>query len=282
MINQIYVIFLKEFKSILRDRKTFITGILIPFLLVPSIIWISNFSLTKTQNQLLQNTVANFESQDEINNTLNDNINYISLSVLAPMMLILYSCMGSAGYASDMTAGEKEHGTLESLLSTGANRKMIVLGKLATASVMGVLSSVCACAGFFVYLLPSGYLFFNLEIIFVLVIAMILNSIFFAALNLSIGIYSKSYKEAQTYMMPVSLICLIPSCFTYFLNINEIPFFYFSIPILNIICLMKEFLFGIINIYHILTVFFWLLVYTYFSVTLILRIFNKEKVIFRI
>jgi ABC-type Na+ efflux pump, permease component len=105
---------------------------------------------------------------------------------------------------------------------------------------------------------------------------------FFASLNLAIGIYSKSSKEAQTYLMPVSILSLIPTYFTYSMDLNSINMQYLCIPIVNVVCIIKEILAGVMNIAHLGIVALWLFVYTLIAFSFANYMFKKESVIFRI
>ncbi|MCL2312529.1 MAG: ABC transporter permease subunit [Firmicutes bacterium] len=390
MFEQTLVIFFKEIRNLTRDRKTFIMSMMIPFILVPLILFIIGFSMNSFQNKGMEQIPVAFSNTDNFfydfckaqsnikivdyndkdlklgkifvyvkvsddfnlnvsegndfdisfhhsdtmksaisknlflqykdffknfcleiknynskNNTkltneqirkilsqdleinldqgTDINLSSVYFNILAPVMLILYSYIGSSSFSSDMTAGEKERGTLEPLLSTNVDRNAIVYGKLAAASSMGIISSLCTGLGLFLYVfLSAGKFVFGISSISILFLITILTSTFFAALNLTIGIYSKSFKETQIYMAPMSIICLLPSYFVYFLDAYSINLFYFSIPILNIACIMKELLSGIINIFHVGIVLIWLLVYILLSTYTISFMFKKEKVIFRV
>ncbi len=389
MFRQAMIVFFKEIKCIIRDKKTFIFGLLLPLILVPSMLFIIDFSMKNVQNQSLTNVnvgmsdyensfynflkaqdgvtitdvdnpqkaldsgvicayinidkdmdnkiikkedfnldikygdssinsmmststvmqyqsaykylISNYEfkSVEELRDLMNfkielnqngdevPNLDMSSLyfSMLVPTMLILYCCMGSSGTAADMSAGEKERGTLEPLLSTCADRSGIVIGKLLATTAMGVASGVFTVLGLWGYLLissgASSHKISVLGMILLLVITLFI-SMTFSAINLMIGVYAKSYKEAQTYLMPVSLLCSIPSFFTYALDINSIGILEMCIPVFNMVCIIKEVLAGVFNSAHLLTVFFWLLIYISISVWLTLRMFKKESVVFRI
>ncbi len=397
MISQIIVVFLKEMKSILRDKKTFLFGLIVPFLLVPSMLMIIDYSMKILQNQVVRsinisidnkdNSFYNFcLAQDNINiidandtnkaisayvkvdadidqkilasepfnievvnanssmdsvmsisvlntyidvfekeiipyikeknyasdaerlkqimlklnvsNDVNEQVkqqvneqnNSIDLSslyfnMLVPMMLILYCCNGSSSVAMDMSAGEKERGTLEPLLSTGANRTSIILGKLMATTVIGVLSGMCTTLGLWGYVMISSsnnkIILSSLQMLSLLII-MLFTAMFFAAVNLTIGVYARSYKEAQTYFMPVSIISLLPTCFTYALDIANIKLEYMFIPIFNVVCIIKEIFAGAINYIHLLIVLISLLVYILLACCIMLKMFKKEEIVFRI
>ncbi len=389
MFKQAMIVFFKEIKCIIRDKKTFIFGLLLPLILVPSMLFIINFSMKNVQNQSLTNVdvamnnyensfydflkaqdgvtiidvkdpqkaldsgmicayinvdkdmddkiikkedfdldikygdssinsmvststviqyknaykylLSNYEFKtvEELRNFMdlkielnqNDedapNLDMSSLyfSMLVPTMLILYCCMGSSGTAAEVSAGEKERGTLEPLLSTCADRSGIVIGKLLATTAMGVASGLFTVLGLWGYLLissgASSHKISALGMILLLIITLFI-SMTFSAINLMIGVYAKSYKEAQTYLMPVSLLCSIPSFFTYALDINSIGIPEMCIPIFNMVCIIKEVLAGVFNTTHLITVLFWLLIYISVSVWLTLKMFKKESVVFRI
>jgi sodium transport system permease protein len=386
MIKQMAVVFLKELKCITRDKKTFVFGLVLPLLWVPAILFIIDFSMKSSQNQIFDNvnigisskdnsfytfcsaqknitiidvndpksskiaayvtldpdidskilegkdfnlnvdyndssinsmmsipivsyyegvyrTIVNdyedeFKNKEELNKfmfieipyTLDEqmpNINTSSMyfNMLVPMMLILYCCIGSASTANDLSAGEKERGTLESLLSTGADRTGIIIGKLLATTIMGATSGLCTVLGLCGYLLISSgsqkIRLSILEMILLLVITLF-ASMFFASVNLAIGVYSRSFKEAQTYLTPMSIICLVPAYFTYTLDVSSIGIGYLCVPVLNIICIIKEIFANAVNIYHVSIVVFWLILYIFSAFYITNNMFKKESGVFRI
>ena len=205
--------------------------------------------------------------------------------MLLPMMIIFYCCIGSASTASDLSAGEKERGSLEALLSTGTSRTSIILGKLFATTIMGLISGLCTVLGLSAYLVISSgsqMALISFSGVLALLAVTLFTSMFFASLNLAIGIYSKSSKEAQTYLMPVSILSLIPTYFTYSMDLNSINMQYLCIPIVNVVCIIKEILAGVMNIAHLGIVALWLFVYTLIAFSFANYMFKKESVIFRI
>lgn len=396
MFSQVWTVFMKELKCILRDKRTFIVGLIIPLMLVPSMLFIVDLSMksaeTKsvsnvniginnknnsfysfcsvqdkitiidvsdsqsalnseiisayiTVDEDLDNKILNKQDFDiniqynesslnsimtapmitkykdifkELVETMRDKYNItdaetlkeyssyaklqddeegsgdmggigintssIYFNMLVPMMLILYCCVGSSSTASDLSAGEKERGTLESLLSTGAERTSIITGKLLATTFMGVMSGLCTVLGLWGYLLLSAKdSAVNLSVIEMLALltVIIFTSMFFAAVNLAIGVYARSYKEAQTYLVPVALLSQIPTVATYMMSVSSITLTYLCIPVLNIVCVIKEIFAGSLNIVHTLIVIFWLAVYTALAFSVTSRLFKKESVVFR-
>ena len=388
MIRQALIVFFKELKCIVRDSKTFFVGILIPFFLVPSILFIIGFAVGGTEQNLSKNVNIAVSSknnsfykfmfaQDDItvietNNperlldsgeissyiivdenldekiiknepftldikynksSINSSIAQAMISgyedayryilekysfkdinqleqiskfkinlgeqigseqmdfssmlfmMLVPMMLITYSCVGSSSTAAELGAGEKERGTFEPLLSTGVERSAVVLGKLLATTFMGILSSVFTVLGLFVYLILSSkdnvLGSFSVFSFVMLLVVIVIISVFFAALNLTVGIYAKSYKEAQTYLMPFYFLAMFPSFFTYTLDSGSISFAYLCVPVLNIICIIKEILSNSFNFMHFSFVVGLHIVYVFFLCLIMFKLFKKESIIFR-
>ncbi|MCM0647789.1 ABC transporter permease [Clostridium swellfunianum] len=209
------------------------------------------------------------------------------LSLMLPLMLVIYSVAGPMGAAVDLGAGEKERGTLEPLLTTQAGRLSLLWGKFFAITVMGLLTSVASLAGLFIAMRQEGGLFegasgnIGTTIILLIGLVTLLLTMVFGALELAISIYARSFKEAQTYISPLMMISFVPTYATYMLDAKNIESFYFHIPLANVSCLLKEFISGIYNYSHIGITFGWIAVYIIGSVLFARYMFSKETVIFR-
>lgn len=220
-----------------------------------------------------------------------DSMGKIMLSMLLPLFLVIYSITGPMGAAVDLGAGEKERGTLEPLLTTQAGRMSLLWGKFFAIAVVGLMTTGASMLGLLISLTKfgeslgteGGAISLNLGAsTFALVFLMIiLLNMTFGALELSISIYARSFKEAQTYLAPLNIIALVPVYTTYMLDARNIDTFYFHIPVANTVCLLKEFLAGVFNTSHILMTFGWILVYIMAAIFFARYMFSKEEVIFR-
>lgn len=220
-----------------------------------------------------------------------DSMGKIMLSMLLPLFLVIYSITGPMGAAVDLGAGEKERGTLEPLLTTQAGRMSLLWGKFFAIAAVGLMTTGASMLGLLISLTKfgesigteGGAISLNLgastfALIFLMII---LLNMTFGALELSISIYARSFKEAQTYLAPLNIIALVPVYTTYMLDARNIDSFYFHIPIANTVCLMKEFLAGVFNTSHILMTFGWILIYIMAAILFARYMFSKEEVIFR-
>mgnify|MGYP002409318722 CR=1 FL=1 len=209
------------------------------------------------------------------------------LSLLLPLMLVIFSITGPMAAAVDLGAGEKERGTLEPLLTTNAGRLSLLWGKFAAITVMGVLSTIASMLGLFLSMQQEGGIFQGSgasvapSTLLLIGLVTLLLTMVFGALELAISIYARSFKEAQTYISPLMMISFIPTYATYMLDAKNIETFYFHIPLANVSCILKEFLAGIYNYTHIAITFTWIIIYIVAAVLFARYMFSKEDVIFR-
>lgn len=219
-----------------------------------------------------------------------DSMGKIMLSMLLPLFLVIYSITGPMGAAVDLGAGEKERGTLEPLLTTQAGRMSLLWGKFLAIAVVGLTTTGASMIGLLISLTKFGESFgaeggvslsFPPSTFALIFLMIILLNMTFGALELSISIYARSFKEAQTYLAPLNIIALVPVYTTYMLDARNIDNFYFHIPVANTVCLIKEFLAGVFNTSHILITFGWILIYIMAAILFARYMFSKEEVIFR-
>ncbi|WPC44112.1 ABC transporter permease [Clostridium sp. JS66] len=210
------------------------------------------------------------------------------LNVVVPLLLIIGSVGNTVAPALDLGVGEKERGTLEPLLTTKANRMSLLWGKFLAITIMGLIVSLANIAGLLIAINQTGGIFQNakdvniaMSTIALIMILPIMLTMVFGALGLSISIYAKSSKEAQTYLSPVSIVAMILVYATMMKDGKSIETYFFNIPIANASCLMKEFLVGIHNYTHIGITFGWMILYVIGSILFARYMFNKESVIFR-
>lgn len=208
-------------------------------------------------------------------------------SMLLPLMLAVYSTTSVLPAATDNGAGEKERGTLEPLLTTQANRLSLLMGKYFAITVAGIIGTLASMIGLFISqkispeLLGTGKVF-SISMIVIIALAAVCLTLMFAALELAVSIYARSFKEAQTYLSPVTIVAMVPAFAVYMLDPKNISHVYFNIPVVNIICVIKELIVGVLNPLHILLGFGWGIIYIVLSISFARYMFNKESVVFRI
>jgi len=213
------------------------------------------------------------------------------LSMLLPLILVLYSVTGPLSAAIDLGVGEKERGTLEPLLTTRAGRMSLLWGKFLAITVVGLMATIASIAGILIAIKQSSAAFGSSSGIsgmeldgssFVIIgILIVFLTMAFGALELAISIYARSFKEASTYTSPLIVIALVPTYATYMLDAKNISLVYFNIPLANVVCVLKELIAGIYNYNHIFITLGWILVYVVICILFARFMFSKEEVIFR-
>jgi sodium transport system permease protein len=178
-------------------------------------------------------------------------------SKLLPFVLLIWALTGAFYPAIDLCAGEKERGTLETLLSSPAKRSEIVCGKLLTvmsfsmATALLNLGSMCATGAFIITQLKRmGGGQFSLELgppplaaIGWLILALIPISALFSALSLAIAAFARSSKEGQYYLMPLLLISL-PLMTLPMLPNSQLDLGFALIPITGMMLLLRALIEG--------------------------------------
>ena len=134
-------------------------------------------------------------------------------SKILPMLLLLWTLTGAFYPAVDLCAGEKERGTLETLLSSPAQRSEIVLGKLLTIMLFSVVTAVLnlVSVGVTVWVSLSHFKILGppplLSAVWLLA-ALLPISALFSALCLALAAFARSTKEGQYYLMPLLLVTM--------------------------------------------------------------------------
>jgi sodium transport system permease protein len=160
-----------------------------------------------------------------------------------PFMLVMWSLAGALYPAVDLCAGEKERGTMETLLITPAGREEIVLGKFLTIWVFSAgtsllnLLSMAVTTWHFSALLPQGSL--PLGALFWCVLLSLPQAAMFSAISLAIGAYARSTKEGQYYLMPLFVVSMPLIFLTLAPGVDLNPF-YSLVPITGVALLMQR------------------------------------------
>jgi sodium transport system permease protein len=172
---------------------------------------------------------------------------------MLPYLYIIFCFLGAMYPAIDLAAGEKERGTLETLLLVPIARWQVVLGKFLVVFVAGVVAALLTIAGLGGWLWwrsselggDLGAVLAAIGTVDLLLIATMLipTAAIFASLLLGISIYAKSFKEAQSYIAPLNMLVILPA-FLAMLPGVELDWTTASIPITNISLAIKELIKG--------------------------------------
>lgn len=213
--------------------------------------------------------------------------------VIGYMVILL--CMTGCMYpAMDLTAGEKERGTMETILSSPISRTHLVLGKfflvLTTSLVTAALSVMSMGVSFWVLERLHAFdkagsdaaqlqLSIGIKQVLSVFIMVLPLAVLFSAAVMTVSLFAKSYKEAQSYITPLMFIVIIPAvCAMLPIDLNAKLAL---VPILNASLLCKEL---VVNTYHwnyIAIIFFSTCVYAAAALFIAVKMFQREDVLFR-
>jgi sodium transport system permease protein len=213
------------------------------------------------------------------------------LSMFLPYMILILAMVGAMYPAIDLTAGEKERGTLETILVTPVSRLDIATGKFLTVMTASVITIILATASMsisaglgFGQMSEFGpeqvsFSFKPLSIILLLLLMLPLAALFSSAL-LSVSLFAKSYKEAQSYVSPLMFVVILPAMVSFIPGI-ELGWGLAFVPIVNISLAAREVLLGTFRWEFIGLIFLSTFIYASFSIFVTKRLFEKENVLFR-
>lgn len=222
------------------------------------------------------------ESRENIGEKIGGFIAYL----LVPLVLA-----GASYPAMDIGAGEKERGTLETLLICPISRTAIVLGKFFTVLTTGLVSAALTVISFGGWGYMIGSMagvdvvaktmetlgFIDLTLILALLLPL---SAIFAALLLSLSIYARSYKEAQNYIGPVTMVVFMPLVVAILPGV-ELNWKTAMVPVLNVALSIKELVKGTIDYLLLAAVLGSTLLIAAAAIAFCVSWFQKEKVLFR-
>ena len=211
-------------------------------------------------------------------------------------MVILLCMTGGMYPAMDLTAGEKERGTMETILSSPISRMHLVLGKfflvltaaLATAA-LSVLSMGISFNVLSKYAPKSGdpdsdasalILHLGLKTVLSVFLMALPVAVLFSAALMTIALFAKTYKEAQSYLTPMTFVVIIPAIAAMLPGVELTPKLAL-IPILNVSLLCKELVTGTYHWNYIAIIFSSTCVYAAIALFLAVKMFQRESVLFR-
>jgi sodium transport system permease protein len=221
------------------------------------------------------------------------------LGFLLPFFLVSFILSGGQVVAVDATAGEKEKGTLEALLAAPVPLLHLALGKTLATVAMALLSGVAGLVGLALggalsarlggdipsrggeVLSLGGQIQLDGGGFLALFLTAFLLALFMGAVMVALGLYARSFKEAQSYMAPLLLLALFPLLFLQFRGFFELQPWHHLIPLFNTALLMDALLKGQAEGLQVALTWGSTLVYGALALLLAVRVFAREDVVFR-
>lgn len=240
-------------------------------------------------NNLDSNSVLNIIniSYNEIGEK-EDNF-YVNYITTYAFIFIIMAITISATYpATDATAGEKERGTLETLLTFPIKNRDIIIGKYLSVSISSIITGVL---GFILSLISLVYISKTFSIfkginlipsfttIIITILIIISYSLLISGLCIAVASLSKSFKEAQSALTPITFISIIPGMIAFMANIKTTALISI-IPFLNYVQIFNDVNSGNINYLHIFLMFATTLIYISIVLFYIIKQYRNEKILF--
>lgn len=224
------------------------------------------------------------------------------LSWLIPFFIAIWTLTGGQMTAIDATAGEKERGTLEVLLVAPIRRTEVVMGKFIATLTFGLGAAVMAIVGYVVggaitrgLARPSlggdaqdlvrvmgGALSIDAGSVVLLFVSALLLAGTVAALLLGLAMFARSYKEAQSYIAPLSFLFILPAVGLQFKDLIGFGASVYLIPVFNVLVVMDDIVRGTVELGNVLLTWATLLVVIVLLLAFAFRNFRRESVIFRV
>ena len=204
-----------------------------------------------------------------------------------PYIFIAFGFLGCMYPAIDLFTGEKERGTIETLLTTPVARWKLLVGKMGVVILSGLTASTFSILG----------LFFSIEVLHVVESKELLDIIhgiltpgfiallycllfplivFFAGIMIPIAVRAKSFKEAQSIISPLNILIVLPAMVGFFPGV-ELNTITALIPVVNIVLATKELIAGTLEWPLILLAFTTMCALATLMVVISYRKFGNEK-----
>jgi sodium transport system permease protein len=176
---------------------------------------------------------------------------------ILPYIFIAFGFIGCMYPAIDLFTGEKERGTIETLLTTPVARWQILFGKMGVVVLSGLVAASCALLGLFLSIevldvvdnkeiLTIIHSILSPTFIILLYSLLIPLTVFFAGVMIPIAVYAKSFKEAQSIITPLNIVMVLPAMVGFFPGV-ELNLVTACIPVVNIVLATKELIAGTLD-----------------------------------
>lgn len=218
-----------------------------------------------------------------------EDVSAMIYSMMLPMLLLTFVYSGCISVAPESIAGEKERGTIATLLITPMKRSDLALGKVISLSIVALMSGVSSFLGTMLSLpklmgstemenmSAAVYSAMDYFLLFLIVVSAVL---LLTALISIISAWTSSVKEASTAVSPLMIVVMLIGVSSMLLSGERISTLYYLIPLYNLVLCMN----GIFSFSYELSQIFVALsmnvAVTAMLIVLLTKMFNSEKVMF--
>ena len=248
-----------------------------------------------TVTMLLDGYESAMANKFDINNTdekydlaSEEDITGMLFSSMLPMLLLIFMFSGCMAVAPESIAGEKERGTIATMLITPVKRGYIALGKIIALSVIALLSGVSSALGTILSLpklmggeanglVQNVYSVGDYACLAVIILSTVLLLITLISI---ISAFAKTIKEAQGYVSPLMIVVMLLGVTAMFGSGAKTDLIFYLIPVYNSVqCMVGIFSFEIVPTFIAATVIS-NVIYAGIGAFILSKMFNSEKIIF--
>ena len=243
-------------------------------------------SYTVAYLEMYETSLANvFNVNSSLDLASSEDMSVKIIGMILPFILITFLISGAMGICSESIAGEKERGTIATLLVTPVKRSDLVIGKI---GALGITTIASACVSFLGLILSIPKLAgteFNLSVygtdtLLLLLLVVVITALFFTTLLTIVSTYAKSVKEATTLAGPLMIVVMVVGMTGMMSSGANTNLVMYLIPIYNSIQSVTGLLNQAFDIWAILITVLVNIVYISLGVYLITKMFNSEKIMF--
>lgn len=211
------------------------------------------------------------------------------LSMLLPYMIVLMLFSSAMSITVDAIAGEKERGTLSSMLLAPISRTEIVVGKLVALSILSTLSALVYCVSMLLAmpLMQNGMgagevnlSFISVDTVLMLLGTIVLMNLLFVSLLSAVSICAKDTKTASTLVAPMYIVVVLAGVMTMFSGGTSMPLWKYAIPVYGNALVIQQICSGEAQLSSFLATVAGLVVMIAVFVGLTSKAFNSEKIMF--
>ncbi|MBR4726138.1 MAG: ABC transporter permease [Lachnospiraceae bacterium] len=165
------------------------------------------------------------------------------ISMMLPYLITMMLFAGAMGVGVDAIAGEKERGTMSSMLLTPIKRNEIVVGKLVSMAILSGLSSLVYSVAMIIAMPMMGKMsgdngssgfggvsFSVVQIVELLAIMLVLVFLYVSIISL-LAVLAKDVKTASTYISPIYIVVIVAAMLTMFNSGKTHPIYHYMIPV---------------------------------------------------
>lgn len=214
------------------------------------------------------------------------------LGSMLPFLLVISLLMGAIYPAIDVTAGERERGTLETMLTLPVTNIELLAGKflaVATIAIVSAVLNIVSMSFMGVYLYQSMAILGEeavsmdftsfLPVFFVVFLCVLTFALLLSALSMCFCSFARSFKEANNYITPLMLVVMLASYVGFIPNV-ELTTTTAVIPVVNISLLMRDIFHFSLNYSLIAMVLLSNVIYSLLAIFLLGRIYDSEQILF--